>query len=85
VTGAGSAGPGWGNGKAAAVLYAREGAALFIVDANLDAVRETQQIIAAEGGMCTAFVADVSKSEDVRAMVEACVARYGRVDVLHNN
>lgn len=85
VTGAGSAGPGWGNGKAAAVLYAREGAALFIVDANLDAVRETQQIIASEGGMCTAFVADVSKPDDVSAMVQACVARYGRVDVLHNN
>lgn len=85
VTGAGSAGPGWGNGKAAAVLYAREGAALFIADANLDAVWETQKIIASEGGMCTAFVADVSKVDDVRAMVEACVARYGRVDVLHNN
>jgi NAD(P)-dependent dehydrogenase (short-subunit alcohol dehydrogenase family) len=50
VTGAGSIGPGWGNGKAVAVLFAREGAAVCAVDVNLDAARETQALIEAEGG-----------------------------------
>ena len=55
VMGAGSIGPGWGNGKAAAVLYAREGAQVFAVDIQESAAQETQQLIAAEGGQCTAF------------------------------
>ena len=52
VTGAGSIGPGWGNGKAAAVLYAREGAKVLAADRQQDAAEETQAIIAAEGGTC---------------------------------
>jgi NAD(P)-dependent dehydrogenase (short-subunit alcohol dehydrogenase family) len=85
VTGAGSAGPGWGNGKASAVLYAREGARVFAVDVNPDAVAETCAIIAGEGGDCTAHVADVTDGAAVAALVAACLARYGRIDVLHNN
>ena len=53
VTGAGSVGPGWGNGKAAAALYAREGAKVFLVDYNLEAANETKGIIEQEGGDCT--------------------------------
>nr|WP_026437776.1 SDR family oxidoreductase [Acidovorax sp. JHL-9] len=85
VTGAGSSGPGWGNGKAAAALYAREGASVFAVDYRLEAAEETQRVIEGEGGRCLAFRADVSKSDDVKRMVEACVQAYGCVDVLHNN
>ncbi|OZI34319.1 3-oxoacyl-ACP reductase [Bordetella genomosp. 10] len=85
VTGAGSSGPGWGNGKAAAALYAREGASVFAVDYRLEAAQETQKVIEGEGGRCTAFRADVSNGDDVQRMVEACVQAYGRVDVLHNN
>ena len=85
VTGAGSGGPGWGNGKATAVLFAREGARVFAVDINLAAAEETREIIIAEGGQCTACQADVSQSVDVAAMVEACLATYGRIDILHNN
>jgi NAD(P)-dependent dehydrogenase (short-subunit alcohol dehydrogenase family) len=85
VTGAGSSGPGWGNGKATAVLFAREGAKIFAVDLNLAAVEETKAIIDEEGGECTVHQADVSKSEDVRKMVERCVEVYGRIDILHNN
>jgi NAD(P)-dependent dehydrogenase (short-subunit alcohol dehydrogenase family) len=85
VTGAGSAGPGWGNGKAAAVLYAREGARVLAVDFRSEAAEETQAIIAAEGGACAVFAGDVAQSDDVEAMVGACVAAYGRVDILHNN
>ena len=57
VTGAGSVGPGWGNGKATSVLFAREGARVFAVDVNPEAAEETRDIIAGEGGECTAHTA----------------------------
>ena len=85
VTGAGAIGPGWGNGKAAAVLFAREGARVFAVDINPAAAEETKAIIAGEGGACTAHPADVSRSGEVEAMVNRCFEVYGRIDVLHNN
>lgn len=85
VTGAGSLGPGWGNGKAAAVLYAREGASVLAVDINMDAATETRDIIIGEGGVCEAVQADVSNADQVAGMVEKCLSVFGRVDVLHNN
>ncbi len=85
VTGAGSVGPGWGNGKATAVLFAREGARVLGVDISLAAVQETKGIIDQEGGDCTVHEADVSKSDEVKAMVERCIQTYGRIDILHNN
>jgi NAD(P)-dependent dehydrogenase (short-subunit alcohol dehydrogenase family) len=85
VVGAGSVGPGWGNGKATAVTFAREGAQVFCVDRNAAAAEETVNIIAGEGGKATAFTADVSKAADVEAMVAACIKAYGRIDVLDNN
>src|SRR6202048_2857140 len=85
VVGAGSIGPGWGNGKATAVTFAREGAQVFCVDRNGKAAQETVDIIAGEGGKATAFTADVSRAADVEAMVAACLKAYGRIDVLDNN
>ena len=85
VAGAGSTAPGWSNGKAAAVLYAREGAKVFAADIRIAAARETKEIIEGEGGECSACQADVSDSEQVRAMVDACIGTYGRIDILHNN
>src|SRR4030081_79528 len=85
VVGAGSIGPGWGNGKATAVTFAREGAQVFCVDRNRAAAEETVKIIGAEGGKAAAFTADVSRAGDVEAMVEACLKAYGRIDVLDNN
>jgi NAD(P)-dependent dehydrogenase (short-subunit alcohol dehydrogenase family) len=85
VVGAGSIGPGWGNGKATAVAFAREGARVFCADLNPDAAKETAGIIKTEGGEAQAHRADVSKAGDVAAMVEACTAAYGRIDVLDNN
>jgi NAD(P)-dependent dehydrogenase (short-subunit alcohol dehydrogenase family) len=85
VTGAGSVGPGWGNGKAAAALFAREGARVFAVDISIDAAAETRSIIAGEGGDCEVHAADVSRAGEVKALVERCLARFGRIDVLHNN
>lgn len=85
VFGAGSVGPGWGNGKATAVLFAREGAKVVGVDVNPAAAEETRGIIAGEGGSCDAETADVTKSDQIRAVVERTMQRYGRIDVLHNN
>jgi NAD(P)-dependent dehydrogenase (short-subunit alcohol dehydrogenase family) len=85
VTGAGSVGPGWGNGKAAAVLFAREGARVLAVDLNKAAANETRNIIREEGGEAAVFAGDVSKNADVAAMVAACKKAFGRVDILHNN
>jgi NAD(P)-dependent dehydrogenase (short-subunit alcohol dehydrogenase family) len=85
VVGAGSVGPGWGNGKATAVLYAREGAKVFAVDINRRAVEETAGIIRSEGGTCAIGVGDASREDDVARMVGESIATFGRVDVLHNN
>jgi NAD(P)-dependent dehydrogenase (short-subunit alcohol dehydrogenase family) len=86
VTGAGSSGPGWGNGKAASVLFAREGAKVLCVDVNAAAAGETAAIIRNEGHAAEAIVCDVSKATQVEAMVAACRRAFGgRIDVLHNN
>src|SRR5882757_5997787 len=85
VSGAGSIAEGWSNGKATAVLFAREGAKVFAVDRDIKAAEETRAIIVAEGGECTAYKCDASIAEQVDAMVAACIAKYGRVDVLFNN
>jgi NAD(P)-dependent dehydrogenase (short-subunit alcohol dehydrogenase family) len=86
VTGAGSIGPGWGNGKAAAVLFAREGAKVLAVDINEAAARETAGIVRGEGGTCEIAVADITKSDQVAALVARARAAFGgRIDILHNN
>src|SRR6266478_3613799 len=85
VVGAGSIGPGWGNGKATAVTFAREGAQVFCVDRNQAAAQQTVDIIASEGGAATAFTADAASASDVEAVVAACLKAYGRIDVLDNN
>ena len=85
VVGAGSCGPGWGNGKAAAVAFAREGAKVLAVDIDPDAAAETRDIIRSEGGNCAIATADVADDAQVRDFVAACLREFGRVDVLHNN
>ena len=85
VTGAGSVGPGIGNGKAAAMLFAREGARVMLVDYNLEAAEETKRLIEAEDGTCFTSQADVSSAEDCDRIARECVSEYGRIDILHNN
>jgi NAD(P)-dependent dehydrogenase (short-subunit alcohol dehydrogenase family) len=85
VVGAGSVGPGWGNGKATAVLFAREGARVFCVDIDEAAAQETVDIIRAEGGEAEACQADASSNADVERAVATCVERFGGVNVLDNN
>src|SRR5258708_33945597 len=85
VVGAGSSGPGWGNGKCTAVTFAREGAKVMCVDRKRAAAEETGGLIAKEGGEAIAFEADSSKNTDVKAMVDACLAKWGRIDVRDNS
>jgi NAD(P)-dependent dehydrogenase (short-subunit alcohol dehydrogenase family) len=85
VTGAGSRGPGVGNGKASAILMAREGARVLCVDAQKERAEETVGLIRAEGGEAAAFGADVTRRAECEAMVAEAVGRWGGLDVLHNN
>ncbi len=85
VFGAGSIGEGWGNGKAAAVAYAQEGAAVIAVDRDAAAAAQTAAVIAALGGRCRAMAADVTRSAEVARVVADTMAAHGRIDVLHNN
>jgi NAD(P)-dependent dehydrogenase (short-subunit alcohol dehydrogenase family) len=86
VTGAGQTpGETIGNGRATAILFAREGARVLLVDRVVDRARETETMIAAEGGTATVFEADVTSEDDCRSMAAACIERFGRIDVLHNN
>jgi NAD(P)-dependent dehydrogenase (short-subunit alcohol dehydrogenase family) len=74
-----------GNGRAAAVLFAREGAKVMLVDRDLQRAQETAAAIAAEGGESRCFAGDWTRAADCQAYVEACVNAWGRVDFLHNN
>ncbi len=85
VTGAGSRGPGLGNGKACAILFAREGARVLCVDQVADRAEETVKLIHGDGGEARAFAADVTRTADCRAMVAAATETWGGLDVLHNN
>ena len=85
VTGAGSILAGMGNGKATAIVFAREGAKVMAVDYNLEAAEETKRNINGEGGECITFKADVSRASDCQSMAEKCIQTFGRVDILHNN
>jgi len=88
VVGAGSVGPGWGNGRATAAVFAREGAAVFAVDRNAASLQETVEKARALGGAITTkittHVCDAMDGNAVLQMVEACVAAHGRIDILVN-
>ena len=74
-----------GNGRATAILFAREGARVALVDCNRESALETEAAIRSEGGTCFTFPADVTSERDCQAFVRATVETYGRVDILHNN
>lgn len=86
VTGAGSTpGPGIGTGKASAVVLAREGASVLLVDLHPERAEETRAMITDEGGTAEVFAADCTKDQDCEAMVGAAVNAFGTVDILVNN
>lgn len=74
-----------GNGRATALLLAREGARVLVVDRSLSSAQETAALITDEGGVAAACAADVTAEEQVRAAIEECIGRFGRLDLLHNN
>ena len=85
VTGAGSSGPGIGNGKAMAVLFAREGARVVLADQVAERARETLDVISSEGGEAEVVPADVTSDVDCARMVETAKELYGGLDILVNN
>ncbi len=85
IVGAGSVAPGWGNGRAMCVLFAREGAKIFGGDIDLDAAKETARLVHQEGGEMTLHPVDITDEDSIRALVDQCMATYGRIDVLVNN
>lgn len=85
VTGAGSRADGIGNGRAAAILLAREGAKVVLLDATRELAEATKKMIDAEGGTSMAVVADVTEQSSCNAAVAAAIGAWGRVDVLVNN
>ncbi|MBL8568862.1 MAG: SDR family oxidoreductase [Phreatobacter sp.] len=85
ISGAGSVGEGWGNGKATAVLLARQGATIYGTDIDKEAAEETRRLIEAGGGTCFATGVDMTRAADVEAAVADCLARFGRIDILINN
>ncbi|MCA9861354.1 MAG: SDR family NAD(P)-dependent oxidoreductase, partial [Thermomicrobiales bacterium] len=85
ITGAGCIGPGWGNGRATVVRFVQEGARVLAVDRDPDAMLETLERVRALGGAAEPWQCDVTDERAVAAMVAACIARFGRVDILVNN
>ena len=86
VIGAGqSPGTGMGNGRATALLFAREGAKVLAVDRDPASAAETVELIRGEGGTAEAFEADVTREDQLKQCIADSVARWGRLDVLHNN
>ncbi|OZM78092.1 SDR family NAD(P)-dependent oxidoreductase [Pseudonocardia sp. MH-G8] len=85
VTGAGSVGNGWGNGRATAVVFAREGARVLAVDRAPEPLSATLDLIAEEGGTAQGHICDVTDSAAVEAMIAAAIAAFGGVDVMVNN
>lgn len=85
VTGGGAAGTGIGNGRAAAILLARAGTRVIVVDRALDLAEKTVAMIKDDGGEAVALEADLTRDEDCAAMVKTALDRFGRLDFLDNN
>lgn len=85
ITGAGSVGPGWGNGRAIAVRFAEEGARVYGVDRDPERLTETAQMVAEAGNTFVSGSCDVTSSASIAQMVVQCMAEFGRIDVLVNN
>lgn len=78
-------GEGLGNGRAASILFAREGAKVVVADRNIESAQETVALIEKEGGVAFAQRTDITVDADCKALAEACLARFQRIDILHNN
>lgn len=85
VTGAGAVGPGWGNGRAIAVRFAQEGAHVIAVDLDLRSMDETLALAAAAAHRIEPTRCDVTDTHAVASLIQDCMQRHGRLDILVNN
>lgn len=85
VTGAGSRAEGIGNGRATAILFAKEGAKVLITDHNESAALRTLELVKEAGGDAEIFVGDATSDSDAKAMTDLALERFGRIDILDNN
>jgi NAD(P)-dependent dehydrogenase (short-subunit alcohol dehydrogenase family) len=85
VMGCGAVAEGWGNGRASATLLARQGAQVYGTDLQLSHAENTRDIVRAEGGTMEVAACDVTQAEQVNRVVDDCVQRFGRIDILVNN
>jgi NAD(P)-dependent dehydrogenase (short-subunit alcohol dehydrogenase family) len=85
VTGAAARGSGVGNGSAVAMLFAREGATVVLVNRSEERAAQLQKTIEQEGGRCSVYLADATNQQSVELMVSDTMERYGRLDIFHNN
>ncbi len=85
IAGGGAADDGIGNGRAAALMFARVGAKVFVVDRALERAQRTAQMILADGGDATAYASDLTHQAEAKRLIDAVIARYGRLDALDNN
>jgi NAD(P)-dependent dehydrogenase (short-subunit alcohol dehydrogenase family) len=85
VTGCGGRGPGWGNGRAIATLFARQGATVVGTDRDPDALAATEAVVAAEGHVLHGVMCDATRADEVEALVRGVAERFGRLDILVNN
>ena len=85
VVGAGTKGEGVGNGKAAAIRFAQEGARVLCADQDISAAKQTAELIRGEGGQAAFCAGDITNPEDCEGIVTTCMEQLGRLDVLHNN
>jgi NAD(P)-dependent dehydrogenase (short-subunit alcohol dehydrogenase family) len=74
-----------GNGRATALVFAREGARVMVADRDLESASETAELITKEGGQAAAQRCDITRDEDCAALIKATLARWNQLDVLHNN
>jgi NAD(P)-dependent dehydrogenase (short-subunit alcohol dehydrogenase family) len=85
VGGGQTPGAGIGNGRATCLVLGREGATVVVADRNLDSAQETVTQILDAGGIATALEVDATREDSLAALIEATVAQFGRLDMLHNN
>ena len=74
-----------GNGRATALVLAREGATVLVADRHLESAQDTVDLIVKENGTASAVAADITQEDEIRALIDACIRQHGRVDILHNN
>jgi NAD(P)-dependent dehydrogenase (short-subunit alcohol dehydrogenase family) len=74
-----------GNGRATALLLAREGATVLVADRYLESAQDTVDLIVKEGGAASACAPDITQEDEIRALIDACMSQHGRIDILHNN